>query len=69
MRHSHSGKKLAGSHKVKTHLLYGSKIPLLTIYAREINTFIHTHTHTSKSPSKQQSVSRSPNLGPLPSVI
>ena len=46
MRHSHSGKKLAGSHKVKTHLLYGSKIPLLTMYAREINTFIHTHTHT-----------------------
>ena len=46
MRHSHSGKQLAGSHKVKTHLLCGSKIPLLTIYAREINTFIHTHIHT-----------------------
>ena len=49
MRHSHSGKKLTGSHKVKTHLLYGSKIPLLTIYAREINTFIHTHTHTHQN--------------------
>ena len=50
MRHTHSGKQLAGSHKVKTHLLYGSKIPLLTIYAREINTFTHTHTHTHQNP-------------------